>query len=248
MNRYHILIPARLDSSRLPRKALAEVGGRALILHTLARAHASAAISVHVATDSEAIAALVRADGGEVVMTAREHASGTDRLAEAVDILGLASDAVVVNLQGDEPAMPAACLDQVAGLLAADPAAQMATLWERLHDPGQWQDPNVVKLVADHGGRALYFSRAPIPFARSGSWLLDAACRHVGLYAYRVAALRAWRHLPPSQAEQLESLEQLRALSSGWTIRVAEACAPIPVGIDTAEDLARFRAAIGEQA
>ncbi len=239
---FHILIPARLDSTRLPRKALADLGGRPMVLRTLERALLSGAASVTVATDSEEIAGVVGKAGGAAILTASSHRSGTDRLAEAVVQLELDATAVVVNLQGDEPAMPAACLRQVAALLTEDAAADMATLWQPLADEAQWRDPNVVKLVADDDRRALYFSRAPIPWPRNGGWAAAEARRHVGLYAYRVSALKAWRALPPSQLETLESLEQLRALAAGWRIVVDRARAAIPVGIDTPEDLARFRA------
>lgn len=238
---FHILIPARLASTRLPRKALAEIGGRPLILHTLDRAWAAGAATVQVATDSEAIAEVVVAAGGEVIMTRADHVSGTDRLAEAAASLGLPAEAVIVNLQGDEPGMPAACLRQVADLLLGAPEAEMATLWQPVLDQAQWLDPNVVKLVLDDAGRALYFSRAPIPHRRDGGWPEGLARRHVGLYAYRASALQAWQSLPPAALEELESLEQLRALAAGWQIVAAQACEAIPVGVDTHEDLARLR-------
>jgi 3-deoxy-manno-octulosonate cytidylyltransferase (CMP-KDO synthetase) len=240
---FHILIPARLDSSRLPQKALAEIDGVPLVVHTLNQALASGAESVHVATDSDAIAKAVLAANGQVIMTSSEHRSGTDRLVEAVASIGLGDDELVVNLQGDEPAMPVACLVQVARLLAANPSAQMATLWESVSTLDQWQDANVVKLISDDRGRALYFSRAPIPHVRDGGWPRAQARRHVGLYAYRVASLKRWPQLPASALEQLESLEQLRALQAGWYITTAEAVEPIPVGIDTQADLDRFREA-----
>jgi len=238
---FHVIIPARRASTRLPAKMLAEVQGRALIVHTLERAQASAARSVHVATDDAQIAAAVGQAGGDGVMTSSDHLSGTDRLVEAVNALGLDDEAIVVNLQGDEPGMPVACIEQVAGLLQRQPLARMATLWARLSDEAQWRDPNVVKLLSGHDGRALCFSRAAVPFVRFGPWPQSEARRHVGLYSYRVDALRAWPQLPPSPLESLESLEQLRALQAGWWIATAEACESIPVGIDTLEDLERFR-------
>ncbi|MCC5866217.1 MAG: 3-deoxy-manno-octulosonate cytidylyltransferase [Wenzhouxiangella sp.] len=239
---FHILIPARLDSSRLPRKALADLGGQPMVVRTLERARDSGASSVTVATDSEEIAAVVEAAGGDSLMTSATHRSGTDRLAEAVERLGLADQAIVVNLQGDEPAMPTACLRQVANLLAGHEHADMATLWQPLASEQQWRDPNVVKLVCDRQRRALYFSRAAIPWPREGGWPVEVACRHVGLYAYRASALRAWRELPFSELEVLESLEQLRALAAGWLILAERACAEIPVGVDTPEHLAAMRA------
>lgn len=238
---FHVIIPARRASTRLPAKMLAEVHGRPLIVHTLERAQASAARSVHVATDDVQIAAAVARAGGDRIMTSADHLSGTDRLVEAVDLLGLDDDAIVVNVQGDEPGMPVACIEQVAGLLERQPGARMATLWARLSNEAQWRDPNVVKLLSGHDGRALYFSRATVPFVRTGPWPKGDARRHVGLYAYRVGALRAWPLLPPSPLESLESLEQLRALQAGWWIATAEACESIPIGIDTLEDLERFR-------
>ncbi len=238
---FHILIPARLDSSRLPQKALADLGGKPLVVRTLERALACGAESVHVATDSPLIADVTEAAGGQVVMTDAAHRSGTDRLAEASARLGFAGEAIVVNLQGDEPAMPVACLVQVARLLLDDRDASMATLWQPVADLAQWKDPNVVKLVSDRRDRALYFSRAPIPHVRDGDWPQSRARRHVGLYAYRAAALKAWTSLPESELEQLESLEQLRALEAGWLIATARAVEAIPVGIDSPEDLERFR-------
>ncbi|WP_376696003.1 3-deoxy-manno-octulosonate cytidylyltransferase [Wenzhouxiangella sp. EGI_FJ10305] len=245
MTEFHILIPARLASTRLPRKPLADVAGRALILRVCDRARSAGAASVHVATDSEEVADLVRADGGSVVMTRPDHRSGTDRLAEAASGLGLSGHDIVVNLQGDEPEMPSACLRQVAALLESQPEARMATLWRPMIDETEWRNPNVVKLVADDQGRAMYFSRSAIPHVREGDWPVSAARAHLGLYAYRVRALEQWRTLPASELESLESLEQLRALAAGWAVACAKAVEDVPAGIDTREDLAavaaRFR-------
>ncbi len=238
---FHVLIPARLASSRLPRKALVEVHGQPLVVHVMRCAERSGAASVHVATDSEEIAVAVDNAGGHVVMTATDHCSGTDRLAEATAELGFHDDAVIVNLQGDEPEMPSACMRQVAELLRHDSQARMATLYAPIEDEHQWRDPNVVKLVRDARGRALYFSRAAIPHVRDGGWPNHQALRHVGLYAYRARALMEWRDLPPGDLEQCESLEQLRALQAGWKIAVAACAQPIPVGIDTPDDLEKFR-------
>lgn len=238
---FHIVIPARLESTRLPEKALADVCGKPLVVRVLERAWKSRAGSTHVATDSPRIAEVVREAGGQVLLTRPEHASGTERLAEAVDQLGLDDDAIMVNLQGDEPAVPPACLAQVAELLAADPAADMATLWMPIESVDDWRNPGVVKLVTDARGYALYFSRAPIPHARDGGWPGETARRHVGLYAYRAGRLRQWQALPVSRLEQLESLEQLRALEAGWTIACARALEPVPAGVDTPEDLEKMR-------
>ncbi len=238
---FHILIPARLNSTRLPQKALADIAGRPLIVHVLERALGSGAGTIQVATDSDQIARAVQAAGGRVLMTSSTHRSGTERLAEAVDLCGMPDQAIVVNLQGDEPGMPTACLRQVAELLVSDAQASMATLWRGVDSAKEWSDPNVVKLVTDHQQRALYFSRAPIPHPRDGQWPVQQAKAHIGLYAYRVGALRQWAGLAAGSLEEIESLEQLRALQAGWIIATDQACQPIPPGIDTAEDLARFR-------
>jgi len=242
VTRFHIIIPARLASSRLPEKALADLAGKPLVVRVWARALAAGAESVHVATDSRRIADAIRAVGGEVVMTAAEHDSGTSRLSEAATSLGLGRDDVVVNVQGDEPAVPIACLKQLAGLLASRPSARMATLWADLADRAQWMDPNVVKLVARADGSALYFSRAPIPARRDGGWPEGLARRHVGLYAYRASALAEWPDLPRSPLEDSEALEQLRALQAGWEIACERAAEPISPGVDTAADLDAMRA------
>lgn len=238
MTAFHILIPARLAATRLPRKPLAELAGRALILRVCDRAREAGAASVHVATDSEAVAECVRGDGGDVVMTANDHRSGTDRLAEAAAVLRLEEEAIVVNLQGDEPEMPAACLRQVAELLATSSDASMATLWRPLENESEWRRPDVVKMVCDERERALYFSRSPIPHVRDGGWPAQTARAHLGLYAYRAGALSRWRSLPASELEALESLEQLRALSAGWIIAAEQAVEQVPGGIDTPADLA----------
>lgn len=242
MTRFHIIIPARLASTRLPDKALADLCGKPLVARVWARALAAGAESVHVATDSPRIADAVRAAGGQVVMTAADHDSGTSRLSEAARRLGLDPEEIVVNVQGDEPAAPIGCLKQLADLLASKPDARMATLWVDLADRAQWMDPNVVKLVARADGSALYFSRAPIPARREGGWPEGIARRHVGLYAYRVSALYEWPGLPASELETSESLEQLRALQAGWEIACDRAAEPIPPGVDTAEDLEAMRA------
>lgn len=238
-----IIIPARMESQRLPGKPLLDVADRPLLWHVWKRGNESSAGRVCIATDSHQIRVWAEAFGAEVVMTRADHASGTSRLAEAVDALALPDEAVVVNLQGDEPLMPPACLAQVAAMIHADPQVQMATLSRPLRDEQEWRDPNTVKVVATHDGRALYFSRAPIPWPRSE---FNGGQAHLGLYAYRAAALRAWSALPPSPLEVTESLEQLRALQAGWVIRVAEAAATVPGGVDTPEDLARVRRVISD--
>lgn len=238
---FHVLIPARLESTRLPNKALADVNGRPLIVRVLDRARRTRAASVHVATDSEAIADAVEAAGGQVVRTGSGHESGTSRLAEASALLGLEDEALIINVQGDEPAVPVGCIEQLAELLERNPGSQMATLWVEFESRAQWLDPNVVKLVADRDGQALYFSRAPIPAVRNGDWPSDTACRHVGLYGYRAGALSDWSGLADSRLARLESLEQLRALEAGWRIMTARAVEPVPPGVDTHEDLEATR-------
>jgi len=242
VTRFHIIIPARLASTRLPEKALSDLAGKPLVVRVWARALDAGAESVHVATDSERIADAVRAAGGNVVMTAADHDSGTSRLSEAASRLGLAPDEVVVNVQGDEPAVPIGCLRQLADLLDSKPDARMATLWVDLADRAHFLDPNVVKLVTRVDGSALYFSRAPIPAGRSGDWPEGLARRHVGLYAYRASALSEWPDLPYSPLEHFELLEQLRALHAGWEIACDRAVESIPPGVDTIEDLEAMRA------
>lgn len=241
MKGFHVLIPARLESSRLREKALADLAGRPMIVRVWERACQCRALSVHVATDNDRIAAAIRAAGGRVVMTSTEHVSGTSRLAEATGRLGFDEDEIVVNVQGDEPALPTECIDQVAALLIDHPDCEIATLCAALESREQWLDPNVVKLVQDAFGRALYFSRAPIPAQRDGGWPSALARRHIGLYAYRVGALARWSQLPPSALEASESLEQLRALEAGWHIACAPARCPVPPGVDTESDLVAMR-------
>lgn len=239
MTNFHIFIPARLGSTRLANKALADVCGAPLVVRVWQTAVKAGAESVTVVTDHPDIFRVVEGVGGRALMTSPTHVSGTDRLCEAVDVLALDDEAIVVNLQGDEPLMPFACLQQVAQLLEKHANAHMATLFDRVSSEAEWRDPDVVKLVVDHTHKALCFSRSPIPFARHGGWPLGLAQRHVGLYAYRAHALRLWPNLAVSEIEQSESLEQWRALSSGWEIVCEQALEPIPAGVDNAEDLAR---------
>jgi 3-deoxy-manno-octulosonate cytidylyltransferase (CMP-KDO synthetase) len=210
------------------------------------QACAAGAESVVIATDDTRIAEVMTAQGADVAMTSSDHASGTDRLAEVVRQRGWAEDSVVVNVQGDEPLMPIANIQQVARELIEHPEASIATLSELLASAEQLDDPSVVKVVASMSGNALYFSRAAIPFQRdstekTSSLLLAAARRHIGLYAYRAEFLQAFAAWPPSVMETLESLEQLRALDQGHIIRICEASEPVPAGVDTPEDLERAR-------
>jgi len=246
---YAIVIPARYASERLPGKALLDLGGRPMVCRVLECARRSAATEVVVATDDARIVEAVEAAGGDAVLTSSEHTSGSDRIAECAALRGWADDRLLVNLQGDEPLMPAACLDQVATLLAEAPQAAAATLCWPIDDASQVTDPNVVKVVFDGQGNALWFSRSPIPFARgynSFESALDAGqrwYRHLGLYAYRLGQLNAFATLPPAPHETAEKLEQLRFLENGHGIRIAVAAEAIPPGVDTAEDLARARTA-----
>lgn len=242
---YHVVIPARHASSRLPGKPLLEIAGRPMIWHVCQRAAESGASRVVVATDDERIAAAVCDFEGEVCMTAAEHESGTDRIAEVARIMGWGDDELVVNLQGDEPLMPPGLLDQVARTLDEHPEAAMATLGVPLA-PEEVFDSNAVKLVTDRRGMALYFSRAPIPWKRGLFEQKEAASegmyRHLGIYAYRVGFLRRFVTWPPAPIEQQESLEQLRVLWQGERIAVGIVEAAPPAGIDTEADYRRVQA------
>lgn len=241
---FKVYIPARYDSSRLPGKALADLGGQPLIAHVHARAVASGADEVVIATDDARIARVAEALGAAVCMTSASHQSGSERLAEAVRLRGEPADAIIVNLQGDEPFMPAAVIRQVAACLEANPALEMATVCEPLRDTAEWQDPNAVKVVRDEADHALYFSRAPIPFPRDEPHRMADARefrRHVGLYAYRTGFLQRFVQWPAAALEQLEKLEQLRALAHGTRILVVDAAEACGVGVDTPADLARAR-------
>lgn len=247
--RFQVIIPARLHSTRLPRKVLADICGRPLLQHVYERARESGAESIIVATDDEAVATVARGFGAHVEMTSTAHASGTDRVAEVASRLGPPDTQIVVNLQGDEPLMPGNAIAQVAALLDGDVDAAMATLCERITEQRDIFDANVVKIVVNAAGDALYFSRAPVPWQResfdpgaSRHWPLEQPYfRHIGIYAYRVGFLRRLSALPPADLERSERLEQLRALHIGARIRVAEACAATGFGVDTLADLERVR-------
>ncbi len=252
---FHVVIPARYASTRLPGKPLADIGGKPMVVRVLERARLSGADSVWVATDHQQVFDAVREAGGDVLMTRSDHATGTDRLAEVVATLQWPDDAIVVNLQGDEPQIDPALIVSVARALAGDGDAAIATAAHPLHDAGDFFNPNVVKVVCDSRGRALYFSRAPIPWARDAfcadrSRLPDAlpVLRHIGMYAYRAAFLRRYAHLSISPLEQWEALEQLRALWHGYRIQVLTVAEAPPAGIDTPEDLYRVRRAYKDTA
>jgi len=241
---YSIFIPARMEAQRLPGKPLLKVAGKTLIAHVCERALEAGARQVVVATDDARIAAEAGSLGVTTCMTARTHRCGTERLAEAAALLGLPAEAIIVNLQGDEPLMPVAALHQVAALLS-DSEADAATLCRPLEHRDDFADPNVVKVVCDQRQRALYFSRAPIPWPREsrGRELPGPAPaqRHLGLYAYRVGLLQRYQRWQPHPLEQTEQLEQLRLLAHGAQIRVAQAVTEVPPGVDSAADLRRLQ-------
>ena len=251
---FTVVIPARYASTRFPGKPLAELGGKPMIAHVYERACESEASRVVVATDDERIAAVAEGFGAEVVMTSADHPSGTDRLQEVAQKLGFFADEIIVNVQGDEPLIPAKIINQVAHNLAARPEAAISTLAEPIETVEALLNPNVVKVVTDREGMALYFSRAPIAWPRdamiknvrltelpdSFSWR-----RHIGMYAYRVRFLNDYVSWPPAPIETCESLEQLRALWNGAKIHVDNALIAPPTGVDTPEDLERLRALMG---
>ncbi|MFZ5536150.1 MAG: 3-deoxy-manno-octulosonate cytidylyltransferase [Pseudomonadota bacterium] len=244
---YKLVIPARYGSSRLPGKPLLPLAGRPLIAHVIERARTAQADEVILATDDHRIAGVGEELGVRVVMTSSSHATGTDRLAEVVRLMGWPDDTLVVNLQGDEPLIPADLLDRLAENLAAHPQAAMATLCTPIHSARDLFDPHVVKVVRDRFGFALYFSRAPIPWERDAFGMEadayhDHAFRHLGLYAYRAGFLRSFAEWPEAPIEGLEKLEQLRALWQGARIHVDVVLEPPGHGVDTAEDLARVEA------
>lgn len=252
MQEFIAVIPARFASSRLPGKPLADIAGEPMVAHVWRRARESAAARVVVATDDRRVVEAMVPFGAEVLLTADDHPSGTDRLAEVAQRLDLADDAVLVNVQGDEPLIPPLLIDQVAARLFDDPDASIATLAEPISDVETLFNPNAVKVVRALSGRALYFSRAPVPwdreawdrdaFARRPELLeTDAWLRHIGLYAYRAGFLADYRDWYPSPLERLEQLEQLRALHHGHAIQVALARVSHPAGVDTEEDLVRVR-------
>ncbi|TVO68878.1 3-deoxy-manno-octulosonate cytidylyltransferase [Sedimenticola selenatireducens] len=241
---FKVVIPARYASTRLPGKPLLNIGGKPMIQHVHTRAIESGADQVVVATDDIRIADCVRDFGGEVCITQADHRSGTDRIAEVVKQYGWQEDEIVVNLQGDEPDMPSALLLQVAKDMAAHTDASMTTLSAKMSEKSQLFDPNVVKLVTDAKGYALYFSRAPIPWNRDQFAdqanipdLVEGHHRHIGLYAYRAGFLARYVQWQPAPLEALESLEQLRVLWQGEKIHVSEATIMPGHGVDTQQDL-----------
>lgn len=246
MQKVHLVIPARYKSTRLPGKPLLLIHDQPMILWTAKKAmQASFADSVCVATDDARIQEVCQEAGIKVVMTDSDHPSGTDRLAQVAMDLGMADDDIVVNMQGDEPLVPQVLLMQVVQLLIDNPDCAMATLCEPIFDADEFHRPSVVKVVMDQAKRALYFSRAPIPHDRDGMMSGSSkphAHRHLGLYAYRVRALKAFSGWQQGVLEALESLEQLRVLENGERIAIDVAKVALPAGVDTPEDLARLNA------
>jgi len=246
--RFHAVIPARYASSRLPGKPLADIAGKPMVVHVVERALEAGAESVLVATDDARICSVVESHGHAVVMTSADHPSGTDRLAEVVDIQGWDDETIVVNVQGDEPLILPRMIRGCALELTLKSDAAIATLAHGILDEDDFRNPNVVKVVTDAQGYALYFSRAPIPWPRDAyarnEGLPEAMMplRHLGLYAYRASFLRAYSSLAPAPLERLEMLEQLRALWHGYRIAVAISAELPRPGVDTAEDLERVRA------
>jgi 3-deoxy-manno-octulosonate cytidylyltransferase (CMP-KDO synthetase) len=249
---FTVLIPARMASSRLPDKPLADIAGKPMVVHVADRAAESGAERVVVACDDERIRAACATHGVAAVLTRTDHASGSDRLAEACTLLGLDGDDVVVNVQGDEPLIDPALIGEVAAMLVHRPDCVMSTAAHPLADRAEYLNPNVVKVVLDAAGRALYFSRAPIPWWRDGATREElprpAPLRHLGLYAYRAGFLRGFPSLPAADVEQCEALEQLRVLWHGHRIAVHVAPNGPGPGVDTPEDLARVRALFAQRA
>lgn len=239
-----VIIPARYASTRLPGKPLRDIAGKPMIQRVWEQANKSSASRVVVATDDQRIAEVAENFGAEVCMTRADHPSGTDRLQEVAAKLGLADDQIVVNVQGDEPLIPPQVIDQVAANLAANTDAGVATLAEPIHSAEDFQNPNIVKLVGNGSGMALYFSRAPIAWPRDhfqqGRDSLPEGYlprRHIGIYGYRVANLNRFVGWDVAPIEALECLEQLRFMWHGVGIHVADACAEVPGGVDTEADL-----------
>jgi 3-deoxy-manno-octulosonate cytidylyltransferase (CMP-KDO synthetase) len=246
---FHVVIPARFAASRLPGKPLLPIGDRPLIQWVWQCARASGAASVVIATDDARIFDSAQGFGADCLMTSARHASGTDRIAEVVRVKGFAADDIVVNLQGDEPLMPAAVIDEVAEALSTRPHIDIATAVTPIASLTEFLDTSCVKALRARDGQALYFSRAAVPWPRdsvaagqptrfAGAW------RHIGIYAYRVRSLEQFASCPPTPLEETERLEQLRALEHGMRIHLVTLAEAPPAGVDTPEDLERVRAAL----
>jgi 3-deoxy-manno-octulosonate cytidylyltransferase (CMP-KDO synthetase) len=243
-----VVIPARFASSRLHGKPLADIGGKPMVVRVAERARASGARAVWVATDNQDVFDAVKLHGHQVMLTRTDHATGTDRIAEVAQQLGLADSEIVVNVQGDEPLIAPELIREVAQTLAEHAEASIATACHTIADTASLLNPNVVKVVLDSTGHALYFSRAPIPYPRDSLALNQSALpaglpsyRHIGIYAYRAGFLQLYGRLEPAAVERFEALEQLRALWHGHRIAVAVTTHAPEAGVDTAEDLERVR-------
>jgi 3-deoxy-manno-octulosonate cytidylyltransferase (CMP-KDO synthetase) len=237
-----VVIPARLGSTRLPRKPLADIGGKPMVIRVAERAQKSLAQSVVVATDSPEIQAACVKHRIECLLTSPDHPTGTDRIAEVAQLLKLSGDTLVVNVQGDEPLIPPELINQVAQTLADNAACAISTVAVPIVDTAEISNPNVVKVVLNRSNEALYFSRSTIPFVRDPDLGVPVMyLRHLGIYAYRADFLQAYTRLEPAPLEQAEALEQLRALWNGYRIAVHTTNEAPPAGVDTAEDLERVR-------
>ena len=237
-----VVIPARLGSSRLPRKPLADIGGKPMVIRVAERAKESNAKRVIVATDSSEIQTVCNKHGIECLLTSADHPTGTDRIAEVAQLLKLAGNALVVNVQGDEPLIPPALINQVAQTLADHTQCAISTVAVPITETAEIENPNVVKVVLNHANEAMYFSRSVIPFLRDAQVTQKTEyLRHLGIYAYRADFLQAYTKLEPAPPEQAEALEQLRALWNGYRIAVHTAAEAPPAGVDTPEDLERVR-------
>ena len=237
-----VVIPARLGSTRLPRKPLADIGGKPMVIRVAERAQQSNAQSVVVATDSPEIQAACDEYRIECLLTSVDHPTGTDRIAEVAQLLKLPADTLIVNVQGDEPLIPPELINQVAQTLANNAACAISTVAVPIVDATEITNPNVVKVVLNRSNEALYFSRAAIPFVRDPDFEQAVThLRHLGIYAYRADFLEAYTRLDPAPPEQAEALEQLRAIWNGYRIAVYTAKEAPPAGVDTAEDLERVR-------
>lgn len=248
MSPFTVVIPARFASQRLPGKPLIDLAGKPMIQRVYEQAQLSRASRVVIATDDQRIADVVKSFDGECCMTRVDHVSGTDRVQEVTNTLGLALDHLVINVQGDEPLIPPEVINQLVDILERSPAP-MATLAEPIETLEDLMDPNIVKVVTAENGDALYFSRAPIPWDRDhlANQIAEGARRHIGIYGYRVSLLNDFISWPPSHLEKIEKLEQLRIMERGVRINVQSAVVSIPPGIDTASDLERTLAVLAGQ-
>ena len=248
MTPFHVVIPARHASTRLPGKPLLPIAGKPMVVRVAEQAGKSGAQQIWIATDHHAIAAAAHEHGFKACLTHEYHTSGTDRLAEVVEQQGWSDDTIVVNVQGDEPLIPPQLISAVAQHLANHPECAIATACHAIHNEADFRNPNIVKAVLDKDGNALYFSRAPIPYPRDAFAARQTlpeqlpVLRHIGIYAYRASFLRAYSQLAPAAIEQFEALEQLRALWHGYKIGVTVTDDAPPAGVDTEADLHAARA------